>query len=300
MNSIREVQKLNKLELENAVPPEASWHADYRDTAYIYIGGLPFDLSEGDIVTIFSQYGEPVNINLVRDKETGKSRGFAFLKYEDQRSTDLAVDNMGGATVMGRMLRVDHTRYKKRDDDEEGDNVAKLMGDAVIDESKKDDEDRSSRRKRIDNQGDKEEQRPLLKEEKELQDLIQNHDEEDPMKEFLIGEKKEEVALAIEKYQNIPVAIALVPPSGIVAIVRQTEIAKEGRAAGLQKETTRKGQGETGIERLEDLARHHLTNIAVIGTETIVATEKLSYKSIYRTLSLHYELDQQLAMYTVS
>lgn len=183
-------------------PPEASWHADYRDTAYIYIGGLPFDLSEGDIVTIFSQYGEPVNINLVRDKETGKSRGFAFLKYEDQRSTDLAVDNMGGATVMGRMLRVDHTRYKKRDDDEEGDNVAKLMGDAVIDESKKDDEDRSSRRKRIDNQGDKEEQRPLLKEEKELQDLIQNHDEEDPMKEFLIGEKKEEVALAIEKYQS--------------------------------------------------------------------------------------------------
>lgn len=99
---------------------------------------------------------------------------------------------------------------------------------------------------------------------------------------------------------DIPVAIALVPPSGIVAIVRQTEIAKEGRAAGLQKETTRKGQGETGIERLEDLARHHLTNIAVIGTETIVATEKLSYKSIYRTLSLHYELDQQLAMYTVS
>ena len=51
----------------------------------------------------------------MRDKETGKSKGFAFLKYEDQRSTDLAVDNLGGATILGRTLRVDHTRYKKRD-----------------------------------------------------------------------------------------------------------------------------------------------------------------------------------------
>lgn len=183
-------------------PPEASWHADYRDTAYIYIGGLPLDLSEGDIVTIFSQYGEPVHINLLRDKETGKSRGFAFLKYEDQRSTDLAVDNLGGATVLGRMLRVDHTRYKRRDDEEEGDNVARLMGDATITESKKDGDDGRRDRGRQHSDADREERRPMLKEEKELQELIQNHDEEDPMKEFLIEEKKEEVALALAKYQN--------------------------------------------------------------------------------------------------
>ncbi|KAJ5381635.1 uncharacterized protein N7496_004063 [Penicillium cataractarum] len=202
MNAIRQTQALNKRELENAVPPEASWHADYRDTAYIYIGGLPLDLSEGDIVTIFSQYGEPVHINLLRDKETGKSRGFAFLKYEDQRSTDLAVDNLGGATVLGRLLRVDHTRYKRRDDEEEGDNVARLMGDATITESKKDGEDGRRDRRRRPSDADREERRPMLKEEVELQELIQNHDEEDPMKEFLIEEKKEEVALALAKYQS--------------------------------------------------------------------------------------------------
>lgn len=183
-------------------PPEASWHADYRDSAYIYIGGLPLDLSEGDIVTIFSQYGEPVHINLLRDKETGKSRGFAFLKYEDQRSTDLAVDNLGGATVLGRLLRVDHARYKRRDDEEEGDNVARLMGDAAITESKREGHDRRHDRRRMDSDADREESRPMLKEEKELQDLIQNHDDEDPMKEFLIEEKKEEVALALAKYQS--------------------------------------------------------------------------------------------------
>ncbi|PYH84762.1 hypothetical protein BO82DRAFT_276572 [Aspergillus uvarum CBS 121591] len=208
MNNIRQVQALNKRELENAVPPEASWHADYRDTAYIYIGGLPFDLSEGDILTIFSQYGEPVHINLIRDKDTGKSRGFAFLKYEDQRSTDLAVDNLGGATVLGRVLRVDHTRYKRRDDEEETDNVARLMGEdtaggKAVDDRDTDDE-RTTRRKRRTSEPREEEarRRPKLKEELELEELIRTHDEEDPMKEFLIEEKKEEVARALDRIRS--------------------------------------------------------------------------------------------------
>ncbi|EAW12773.1 uncharacterized protein ACLA_012010 [Aspergillus clavatus NRRL 1] len=203
MNAIRQTQALNKRELENAVPPEASWHADYRDTAYIYIGGLPFDISEGDIVTIFSQYGEPVHVNLIRDKETGKSRGFAFLKYEDQRSTDLAVDNLGGATVLGRILRVDHARYKKRDDEEEGGNVAKLMGETVDRGSRNDDtDDERERRKERRPRNDEPRSRPLLKEEKELQELMATHDEEDPMKEYLIEEKKEEVARALERLEK--------------------------------------------------------------------------------------------------
>ena len=182
MNSIRAIQSLNKRELENNVSTEASWHADYRDTAYIYIGGLPFDLSEGDVLTIFSQFGEPTYINLVRDKETGKSKGFAFLKYEDQRSTDLAVDNLGGATVMGRVMKVDHTRYKKKEGAEETG-----MDLSAVEVDSKDDGERD----------EGEEERPLLKEEQELYALIRDHDEDDPMKEFLVTEKKEEVAKAL-------------------------------------------------------------------------------------------------------
>ena len=105
MQAIRQTALLNKRELENAVPPSASWHADYRDTAWLFCGGFPFDLSEGDVLTIFSQFGNPTHLNLIRDKETGKSKGFGFLKYEDQRSCDLAVDNLGGAKVLDRMLR---------------------------------------------------------------------------------------------------------------------------------------------------------------------------------------------------
>lgn len=53
----------------------------------------------GDVICVFSQYGEIVNINLIRDKKTGKQKGFCFICYEDQRSTVLAVDNLNGIKV---------------------------------------------------------------------------------------------------------------------------------------------------------------------------------------------------------
>ncbi|KAJ1344059.1 hypothetical protein BSLG_001199 [Batrachochytrium salamandrivorans] len=68
----------------------------------------------------YTRFGEVVDVDLVRDKETGKSKGFAFLAYEDQRSTVLAVDNLNGIQISGRTIRVDHTakyRGPKRDDD---------------------------------------------------------------------------------------------------------------------------------------------------------------------------------------
>lgn len=49
-----------------------------------------------------------------RDKETGKQKGFAFVMYEDQRSTVLAVDNLNGAKVLDRTIRVDHVKNYKQ------------------------------------------------------------------------------------------------------------------------------------------------------------------------------------------
>lgn len=91
----------------------SSWHRQYKDSAWIFIGGLNYDLTEGDIICVFSQYGEVVNINLVRDRKTGVSKGFAFLCYEDQRSTVLATDNLNGIRVAGRIIRVDHVESYK-------------------------------------------------------------------------------------------------------------------------------------------------------------------------------------------
>lgn len=129
---------------------------------------------------------------MVRDKESGKSKGFAFLKYEDQRSTDLAVDNLGGSTVMGRILKVDHTRYKRKDDEEELEREKAFSGQ----------NDSKDLDKVGENESDTEagkSQRPPLKEEIELAALLKNHDEDDPMKDYLIKKKKAEVAEALSK-----------------------------------------------------------------------------------------------------
>ncbi|KFA80792.1 hypothetical protein S40288_04769 [Stachybotrys chartarum IBT 40288] len=184
MNKIRAIQALNKKEIENGISPNASWHVDYRDTAYIYFGGLPYGLSEGDVITIFSQFGEPVFLKLARDKESGKSKGFGWLKYEDQRSTDLAVDNLGGAEIDGRLISVDHARYKARDD-EDLDEFRVGWEDLMRKEGKAITDDEESSEEEV--------QRPMLPEEIELTKLLQDHDDDDPMKGFLIEEKKKEV-----------------------------------------------------------------------------------------------------------
>lgn len=57
---------------------------------------------------VYFRYGEIVNINLVRDSKTGKSKGFAFVCYQDQRSTILAVDNFNGMKLLKRIIQVDH------------------------------------------------------------------------------------------------------------------------------------------------------------------------------------------------
>jgi len=110
MNKVKSIQRINEKELQMGVPFEASWHQEYKNSAYIFVGGLNYHMNEGDIVIVFSQFGEVVDCRLARDKETGKSRGFAFLAYEDQRSTVLAVDNLNGIELCGRVITVDHVQ----------------------------------------------------------------------------------------------------------------------------------------------------------------------------------------------
>ncbi|KAL8225152.1 hypothetical protein R6Q57_017709 [Mikania cordata] len=117
---VKRIQNINSKEASLGISEDASWHAKYKDSAYVYVGGIPFDLTEGDLLAIFAQYGEIVDVNLVRDKSTGKSKGFAFVAYEDQRSTVLAVDNLNGAQILGRTIRVDHVaKYKKKEEEDE-------------------------------------------------------------------------------------------------------------------------------------------------------------------------------------
>jgi len=109
MNVIQEINRINQRELQEGLTnTPASWHAKYSTSAWVYVGNMPNQLTEGDTIAIMSQYGEIEDINLVREEGTGKSRGFGFVKYDDCKSCVLAVDNFNGSMVLGRSLRVDH------------------------------------------------------------------------------------------------------------------------------------------------------------------------------------------------
>ncbi|GCB68789.1 RNA-binding motif protein, X-linked 2 [Scyliorhinus torazame] len=128
LTKVKLINELNAREAELGVQDKVSWHSEYKDSAWIFLGGLPYELTEGDIICVFSQYGEIVNINLVRDKKTGKSKGFCFICYEDQRSTILAVDNFNGIKIKGRTIRVDHVaNYRPPKDSDDIDDVTKRL-----------------------------------------------------------------------------------------------------------------------------------------------------------------------------
>lgn len=128
MYNINAQKNLAAVELKEGLEGSRSWHHQYRHSAYIYVGGLHPGLTEGDIVIVFSQFGEIVDCHMVRDKTTGKSKGFAYICYDDQRSTNLAVDNMSGFQMLKRTIRVDHCekfkapkQFDENDLDENGD-----------------------------------------------------------------------------------------------------------------------------------------------------------------------------------
>ena len=137
LTQIKNTQLASKREIELGLDEAGSWHDRYKHSAYVYAGGLPFNLTEGDVLAVFSQYGEIVDVHLVRDKKTKKSRGFAFLAYEDQRSTVLAVDNLSGARVAGRTIRVEHVdNYRKKRAEVEGEEAPLPLLDGAVENLK--------------------------------------------------------------------------------------------------------------------------------------------------------------------
>ncbi|XP_035687571.1 RNA-binding motif protein, X-linked 2-like [Branchiostoma floridae] len=126
MYNVNAIKKLSDQELSSG--SGKSWHDQYSDSAWVFVGGLPYELTEGDVLCVFSQYGEIVNINMVRDKKTGKPKGFAFICYENQKSTVLAVDNFNGVKIKGRTIRVDHvSNYRVPKEHEEDDDITKKI-----------------------------------------------------------------------------------------------------------------------------------------------------------------------------
>lgn len=78
----------------------------------IYVGNMPFNFSETDLETTFSEYGDIERINLVLNRHTGESRGFAFITFARQASAENALQK-NGIEVKGRKISV--SMAKERD-----------------------------------------------------------------------------------------------------------------------------------------------------------------------------------------
>lgn len=78
-------------------------------TKKMYVGNLAFQSTEDDIQNLFTQYGEVKSINLITDRETGRSRGFAFVEMDDQEAKT-AMQGLDGTDLDGRNLKVNEAR----------------------------------------------------------------------------------------------------------------------------------------------------------------------------------------------
>jgi len=78
----------------------------------IFVGNLDFAASESSIRELFAPYGNVERVNLVTDRDTGRSRGFAFVEMTDAAEADRAIADLNGRELDGRALNINEARPK--------------------------------------------------------------------------------------------------------------------------------------------------------------------------------------------
>lgn len=80
----------------------------------LYVGNLSFNTDEGTLQNAFAAFGEVTEVKVIVDRETGRSRGFAFVTMSDANSARKAVAQMDGSMVDGRALRVNEAEERQQ------------------------------------------------------------------------------------------------------------------------------------------------------------------------------------------
>uniref|UniRef100_A0A4W5RGK7 RRM domain-containing protein n=1 Tax=Hucho hucho TaxID=62062 RepID=A0A4W5RGK7_9TELE len=76
------------------------------DEGKLFVGGLSFDTTEQSLAEAFSKYGNISKCDVIMDRETGRPRGFGFVKYDNPEDAKDAMDAMNGQSLDGRTIRV--------------------------------------------------------------------------------------------------------------------------------------------------------------------------------------------------
>ena len=76
----------------------------------IYVGNLPYSATEDELNEAFSAYGEVSSVNLISDKFTGQSKGFAFVEMADNSAADAAIKGLNETPMGGRNIKVNQAK----------------------------------------------------------------------------------------------------------------------------------------------------------------------------------------------
>jgi RNA recognition motif-containing protein len=78
----------------------------------IFVGNLDFNATDSSLRSLFEPYGDIARVNVVTDRDTGRSRGFAFVEMTDNSQADQAIAALNGVNLDGRALNVNEARPK--------------------------------------------------------------------------------------------------------------------------------------------------------------------------------------------
>ena len=81
----------------------------------LYVGNLSYSTTEGRIFELFGTVGEVLSVNLITDRKTGRSKGFAFVEMAEHAAAQEAINQLNGQMVDGRSLKVAEARPKPDD-----------------------------------------------------------------------------------------------------------------------------------------------------------------------------------------
>jgi len=79
----------------------------------IYVGNLPYSATEEDVTGLFASHGPVERVKIITDRETGRSKGFAFVTLGDQSQLNAAIEALNGFEYQGRALRVNASEPKE-------------------------------------------------------------------------------------------------------------------------------------------------------------------------------------------
>jgi cold-inducible RNA-binding protein len=79
----------------------------------IYVGNLSFQMSDQDLMALFTEYGQVNSAAVILDRETGRSRGFGFVEMESDDAARNAIESLNGRDIEGRTLNVNEARPRE-------------------------------------------------------------------------------------------------------------------------------------------------------------------------------------------